>query len=310
MRVKILGSAAGGGFPQWNCACSNCVRLRQGTLRGRARSQSQVAVSLDGDRWYLLGASPDLRTQIENTPELQPRTGPRHTPLAAIVLTSADVDQVFGLLHLREFQPLRIYATASVHRILTEDNSIFRALQQPASQIVWSQIHPGESLELEPVKGAGSGLRCRALALPGSYPGFVEGERLAKSAAGEAVLGLIIEAAAGGKRLLYAPALPRIEDPWLREFRGCDLLLLDGTFWTEDELIGTRGGGKTAREMGHLPISGSGGSLEQLADLRRPRRIFIHVNNTNPILDEESPEYRQVVAAGWEVAQDGWEFEL
>ncbi len=310
MRVKILGSAAGGGFPQWNCACANCSRLRRGTLQGKARSQTQVAISPDGDCWYLLDASPDLRTQVGVTPELQPRAAPRHTPIGAIILTGADVDHVLGLLHLREFQPLRIYATASVQRILTEDNSIMSALQQLPQQAVWTQIRPGESFELEPLGSRPAGLRCEPVTMPGSYPAYVNGDRRAKCAADEAVLALMIEPVAGGKRLLYMPQLARLDKSWLPWFEACDLLLLDGTFWTEDELTRTLGGGKTASQMGHVPISGPHGSLMQLSSVKHPRKVFIHVNNTNPVLDEDSPEYRQVAAAGWEVAEDGWEFEL
>lgn len=279
-------------------------------MRGEARTQTQVAVSRDNQSWYLLNASPDLRAQILATPELRPGKGVRQTPIAGIVLTSADVDHVLGLLHLREFQPLHVYATSSVRDILNEDNSIFSALQQIPDQIVWTQIRPGERFELKPAAGPGSGICCQSMATSGSYPSYVGIKRAAKCAANEAVLGLIIEDHSGGQRILYLPGLAEIDDSWLPQFDECDLILIDGTFWADDELVKIRGGSRTSRQMGHVPLSGRGGSLERLASLKRPRKIFIHMNNTNPILDEDSPEYREVVAAGWELARDGWKIQL
>jgi pyrroloquinoline quinone biosynthesis protein B len=309
MRVKILGSAAGGGFPQWNCACSNCRRIRHGSFRGKPRTQSQIALTGNGARWCLLNASPDLRFQILSCPELQPKTGVRESPIAAVVLTSADVDHVAGLLHLREFQPLRIYSTDSVARVLTEDNSIFRALQQVPEQASWQRIRPGESFKLEPDGAAAAAIHCEPFALPGALPAYAGSDRRNKSAAGEAVLGLSLSTLAG-KQLIYMPSVAGVDDSLLARLDACDVLLFDGTFWSDDELVRIRGSGRTANDMGHMPISGPKGSLARLAPLKRPRRIFIHVNNTNPILDEESPERREVVAAGWEVAEDGWEVAL
>lgn len=309
MRVKILGSAAGGGFPQWNCACSNCRGIRNGTLRGSPRTQSQIAVTTTGAQWCLLNASPDLRSQILASPALQPKTGVRASPIVAVVLTSADVDHVAGLLHLREFQPLRIYATDSVARLLTEDNSIFRALQQVPEQASWQRIRPSEQFNLKVDGGSTAAICCEPFALPGELPAYAGSDRRNKSAAGEAVLGLSLTAPPG-KQLAYLPSVAGVDDSLLARLDACDVLLFDGTFWSDDELVRIRGSGRTAGEMGHLPISGPRGSLAQLAHLKRPRKIFVHVNNTNPILDEESPERREVVAAGWEVAEDGWEITL
>ncbi|MBI3666594.1 MAG: pyrroloquinoline quinone biosynthesis protein PqqB [Acidobacteria bacterium] len=311
MRVKILGVAAGGGFPQWNCGCLNCRRLRQGVFSGRARTQAQVAISSDNRNWYLLNASPDLRAQIEASPALHPGDGVRHSPIKGIVLTSGEIDQVIGLLLLREFQPLRVYATASVRRILVEDNSMFGALRRAAKQVEWTDVAPGGAgFDLTSVDGENSGLHCESFALPGSYPGFVGSERTAKSDPAEAVQGLIVEEANGGGRLAYMPAVALVEEGCLERLERCDTLLFDGTFWTDDELVRVHGGGRTAREMGHLPVSGPGGVLERLGQLRRPRKIFLHVNNTNPMLDEDSPEYRCAREAGWEVPHDGLELEL
>ena len=305
MRIKVLGSAAGGGFPQWNCGCVNCHRLRQGTLRGKARSQAQLAVSADGRAWFLLNACPDLRTQIEATPELHPLAGARQSPIAGIVLSSGDLDNVLGLLLLREFQPLQIFSTAAIHQIVSQNNSFFRLLERVPGQVTWTEIRADGVFEL---KSSGACICGRAIVLPGSYPAYVsetQRERLAKE---QAVLALVLESS--GRKALFAPALPAITKELQAAILDSELLLVDGTFWSDDELRQVRGGGPTAREMGHLPVGGSGGSLEQLASLKGGRKIYIHINNTNPMLDEESAQYRQAREAGWEIAEDGWEFEL
>jgi len=311
MRVKILGSAAGGGFPQWNCACPNCCALRAGTFKGKARSQTQVAISADNKNWFLLGASPDLRVQIEATPELHPRLQPsedgvRQSPIAGAVLSNADVDHTLGLLLLRELQPLRVHATGSIRRILTEDNSMFAMLQRVPGQVIWTDFTPGTTFPLLNAAGEDSGLRCRALSLGTHYPAYVSSRRRAELTFGEASLGLIVESPTG-KRLACMPAVPQIDDALLREFESVDVLLFDGTFWSDDELIRIQGAGQTAQQMGHVPVSSS---LVKLAQRRRPRKIYLHINNTNPMLNEAGPEYRQVREAGWEIAEDGWRFDL
>jgi len=327
--VKILGSAAGGAFPQWNCGCTNCRALRAGTFRGKARSQAQVAISNDGKSWFLLGASPDLRAQIEGTPELHPKEGVRQSPIAGVVLANADVDHVLGLLLMRELQPLRVYATDSVRRIVTEDNSMYAMLQRVAGQVTWDTFAPGSIFPLHAPAHDDSGLRCRALSLGAHFPAYVSPQRQGELSAGEASLGLIVQSkivesnvvepkiadstvveTSAGKRLAYMPAVPQIDDALLKEFESADLLLFDGTFWSDDELIRVQGSGQTARQMGHVPISSPEGSLRRLAGLRRPRKIFVHINNTNPMLNEAGPEYRQVREAGWEIAEDGWQFDL
>ncbi|MFZ0038039.1 MAG: pyrroloquinoline quinone biosynthesis protein PqqB [Candidatus Acidiferrales bacterium] len=308
MQVKILGSAAGGGFPQWNCACSNCARLRAGKFHGHARSQAQIAVRAEGRPWCLIGASPDLRTQILSDPQLQPEKSPRDSPIAAVVLTSADIDQVIGLLHLREFQPLQIYAASTIQQILREENSIFRALHQTEKQAQWETIVPDARHELKSPDGDSLHLTILPVSIGGSIPAYARKSDGANAKPDEAVLGLFIEA--NERRVFCASSLPRIDERWLAEWDRCDAILIDGTFWTDDELVRTRKEGKTAREMGHVPISGRGGPLEALAKLKRTRKIFYHVNNTNPLLDEDSDEYRQVIAAGWEIACDGMEIEL
>jgi pyrroloquinoline quinone biosynthesis protein B len=309
MRVKILGSAAGGGFPQWNCACPNCRALRTGTFHGKARTQAQVAISADNPGWFLLGTSPDLRTQIEATPALHPREGVRQSPIAGAVLTNADIDHVLGLLLLRELQPLRVHATDSIRRILTEDNSMFAMLQRVPNQVSWTNFSAGTTFPLQNPSGEDSGLRCRALSLGTHFPAYVSQQRQSELAFRDASLGLIVESPSG-KRLAYVPAVPQIDDALLKEFDSADVLLFDGTFWSDDELIRIQGSGQTAKQMGHVPVSSSEGSLSRLAGVRRPRKIYVHINNTNPMLNESGPEYRQVRESGWEIAEDGCQFDL
>jgi pyrroloquinoline quinone biosynthesis protein B len=309
MRVKILGSAAGGGFPQWNCACPNCRALRDGTLRGKARTQAQVAISADSRAWFLLGASPDLRAQMEATPELHPHEGVRQSPVAGAVLANADIDHVLGLLLLRELQPLRVYVTDSIRRILTEDNSMFGMLQRVPGQVTWTGFTPGTAFPLLNAANEDSGMRCRALSLRTHFPAYVSAQRKSQLSFGEASLGLIVESPSG-KHLAYMPAVPQIDDSLMKELESADVLLFDGTFWSNDELIRIQGSGQTALQMGHVPVSAAEGSLSRLAGLRRPRKIYMHINNTNPMLNEAGPEYRQVREAGWEIAEDGCQFDL
>jgi pyrroloquinoline quinone biosynthesis protein B len=309
MRVKILGSAAGGAFPQWNCACQNCRALRAGTFHGKPRSQTQIAITEDGRAWFLLGASPDLRAQIEATPELHPRQGTRHSPIAGIALANADLDHVLGLLLLRELQPLRIYSTASVRRILREDNSMFGMLHRIPDQAKWTDFASGEEFSLCDAEDVDSGVRCRAWSLSDHYPSYVTAERQAQLSPGEASLGFFIHAKSGA-RLAYMPAVPQVNDALLAELDACDVLLFDGTFWSNTELIQVHdnpGNAATSRQMGHIPVEET---LVELAGLRRPRKIFLHINNTNPMLDEASSQYRLVRNAGWEIAEDGWQFDL
>jgi pyrroloquinoline quinone biosynthesis protein B len=225
------------------------------------------------------------------------------------VLGNADIDHVLGLLLLRELQPLRVYATDSIRRILTEDNSMFAMLQRVPGQVIWSTFSPGAVFPLENPAGEDSGLRCRALSLGTHYPAYVSARRQSELTLGEASLGLIVETR-GGKRLAYMPAVPQIDDALVKEFDSADVLLFDGTFWSDDELIRMQGSGQTAQQMGHVPVSSPEGSLNRLAGLRCPRKIFIHINNTNPMLNEAGPEYRQVRESGWEIAEDGCQIDL
>ena len=295
MHIRVLGAAAGGGFPQWNCSCSNCRRLRQGRFNGKSRTQAQLAISTDGTRWFLLNASPDLRFQIEAFPPLQPHDcHPRHSPIAGLVLFSAEVDAALGLLLLRESQPLTVYATDAVWQILIGDNSLFQVLRRQADQVTWIRVLPGVPLTL-----ADSGIECLPVSTKGCFPGFVAEGRTARFDPAEAVLGMVLEH--GGRRVALFPAVSRVEPDLLELLRTCDVVFFDGTFWSDDELIRLNGSGKTARQMGHQPVEDT---LRALAEIEA-RKIFIHINNTNPILDEGSEEYREIQDAGWDVSFDG-----
>jgi pyrroloquinoline quinone biosynthesis protein B len=310
MRVKVLGSAAGGGFPQWNCACSNCSGLRAGTLKARPRTQAQVAVSSDPSHWFLLNASPDLRQQILATPELSATSPSLGSPISRILLTSADVDCVMGLLHLREFQPLQIYSTQAVRRILTEENSLFRVLSRSIPPVKWEPLPLDRLIPLLPptALGAKDGLFCKAVPLLGGFPDYVGNSLRGSMPPEEAVIG--VQLVHKEKRFFYGPSVAGQGEEWQRSVDESDLALLDGTFWKDDELISAKRSRKTAREMGHLPLWGERGMLKRPFRLGKTRRVLIHINNTNPILNEESSEHRAVRDAGWEIAYDGMEFNL
>jgi len=301
MRVKILGSGAGGAFPQWNCGCSNCRRLRLGSFHGSARSQAQVAVSGDGEAWFLLNASPDLRYQIEATPELRPRDMGRNSPIRGVILSGADLDLCLGLLLLREWHSLQVYSTAGVRAAITGGNRFFSTLERMPGQLNWQEVDQGTAHPFQC-----DCLRFSLLPLGGHYPSWVASS--SECPAEQAVSAIAIET--GSQSLAYLPGLPRVTPELVETLSACDVLLIDGTFWSEEELIQVEPNGRRASEIGHVPMSGSGGTLEALSDLGGVRRIYIHINNTNPVLDESGPEYRAIREAGWELAFDGMEIEL
>jgi len=307
MRIEILGTAAGGGFPQWNCACRNCAAVRRGSFAGKSRKQLQIAVSQDDHAWVLLGASPDLHAQIENNRFLHPRDGMRDSPIGGVVLTSADLDQTLGLLLLREFQPIHIFATESVRRVLVEDNSMFSMLNRMPRQATWQTICPGVCFQFP--LGEGSAIDYSPVSLGNRFPSYVAAKRAAMLNVMESTMGLILKSESG-RTLGYFPAVGCVDEQSLRYLDTLDALLFDGTFWRDTELIDVQMGAQTAREMGHIPVSSDSGSLALLSNIRCPRKIFVHINNTNPMLDESGPEYRQVRDAGWEIAEDGCHLEL
>jgi len=306
MRIKVLGAAAGGGFPQWNCGCPNCRDVRSGVLAAKPLTQECVAVSADGERWFLLNASPEIRTQIESCPALHPR-GPRHSPIAAILLTNGDLDHCLGLLSLRESHPLVIYATERVRRGFTEGNVLYRTLQRFPEQVTWRTLDAEKETELSGLDGQASGLTVTAVPAPGKPPVHLESSAAPDS--GENI-GVVIHERRSGKRLAYFSAAAAITPAMRAAFEAADCVFFDGTFWTSDELIALGLGDKRAEQMAHLPVGGEGGSLQALAGVHAPKRIYIHINNTNPLLRPHSPERKQVEAGGWEIACDGMEVNL
>jgi pyrroloquinoline quinone biosynthesis protein B len=311
MRVKILGSAAGGGFPQWNCVCSNCARLRAGMLNSRARSQTQIAFSPLLDVWFLVNASPDLRTQINGMPELTARAEIIGTsPIAGVFIPSADVDSVMGLLHLREFQSFFIFATAAVQKLLKAESGIFKVLERGNPSVKWQTLAPNARMgcHLSENSGEPPTFFCSAIPLGGAYPDYTSPEFLRTASEDESTVGFVVEQS--GKKLFIAPSLPGESLVWQKYAAVADVVLIDGTFWSDDELSQTGRSNKTARGIGHTPLSGPDGLLEQYPRDARGRKILIHINNTNPILDEDSAEHRAVLGAGFEIAYDGMEIEL
>jgi pyrroloquinoline quinone biosynthesis protein B len=306
VRIRVLGSAAGGGFPQWNCGCPNCRGLRAGTVRAAARRQESAAISADDEGWFLLNASPEIREQIEGFAGLHPRA-PRHSPIHAIILTNGDLDHTLGLLSLRESYPLVVYATERVRQGFTEDNVLYRTLQRFPEQVTWRPLKLGWEEELAGADGRGGGLLVEAVPVPGKRPIHLEGQG---SPDPEDNIGLRIREAASGRRLAYFPAAGGVTAAVAHALEDADCVFLDGTFWSSDELVAQGLGTKRADDMAHLPVGGSGGSLAALRGLHAPRRIYIHLNNTNPVLREDSAERAQVEAAGWEIAWDGMEVSL
>jgi pyrroloquinoline quinone biosynthesis protein B len=299
LHFRLLGTAAGGGFPQWNCSCTTCASSRAEPGRVSPRLQLQAAVWDSPDAMFLLNASPDLRIQIEANPELHPHTnrGKRNTPIQGIVLTTADLDQVLGLLLLREFQPLTLYATALVRRVL-EANSFFRMLERVPNQLSWVEIQAGTPFLL-----GTSEIVCTPFAMAGELPFYAR--ELGASEPGQASLGLLLED--HQTRVAYTPAVPVITDSLRTMYARCEAIFVDGTFWSDEELSKTHAGTPTAQAIGHVPMSGKDGTIALLSDLPVSQKVFVHLNNTNPVLDPRSSASKAVVEAGWTIASDGWE---
>ncbi|MBS3648341.1 pyrroloquinoline quinone biosynthesis protein PqqB [Pseudaminobacter sp. 19-2017] len=313
MRLKIIGSAAGGGFPQWNCNYRLSRAARAGSTSVRPRLQSSLAASADGRDWILFNASPDIRQQIAQTPELQPRAeGPlRSTPIKAVVLTNGDVDHVAGLLSLREREPFAIYAAPQILAILAA-NPIFDVLDPT---IVPRRALPIEGeLEIRDPTGRPTGLMVESFAVPGKVPLYLEDRSRPdadfSSDSGDTMGVRIWSGADEDRAALYIPGCARVDDVLRRRLLGAASVLFDGTLYTDDEMIAAGVGQKTGQRMGHIAMSGDDGSIARLSGLDIERAIFVHINNTNPVLDEESAEHAAVRAAGWEIAQDGMEIEL
>lgn len=303
MKIRVLGSGAGGGFPQWNCNCHNCSRIRQQTMRGKPRTQSSIAVSTDDNNWLLFNASPDIRAQLEAFPAIQPKGGVRGTGIKAILLIDSQIDHTTGLLMLREGKPLEIYCTDMVRQDLSSGFPVFNMLVDYCTV----NHHPvpidGSSFTIPGIED----LRFYTQALKSKAPPYSphrhdphDGDNI----------GVIIEQISTGKKVFYSPGLGEIEPHVMDAMHKVDCLLVDGTFWTDDEMCAQNISPKKAREIGHLPQSGPGGMIEVLNTVSQARKYLIHINNTNPILDEDSEPHQILKAAGIEVCHDGLEIEL
>lgn len=298
MRVRLLGTAAGGGVPQWNCRCPNCQAIREG--RGAARTHCALAFSADGVGWYLINATPDVARQVARWPELQPRSGIRSTPIRGILLTDGELDHVLGLLHLREGMPWTLYATASVAATLEEDLRLLPALRCYADvRLRVLSLADPECLEDEApaveVRVVETGRR------PPRYQGR------AGEAHGGAVVAVALTDLSSGSRVVYAPGVGELSDALRDQCAGADVVFFDGTFWADDELRRFGISEETAREMGHVPVGGRQGSALWLSEVRARSTLYVHINNTNPLLDPASSERAWIRGLGLDVADDGWE---
>ena len=298
MRIIVLGSAAGGGFPQWNCRCPTCSLAWAGDPRVVPRSQSGLAVSADGAAWVLVNASPDLRQQILATPALHPAEGRRHTPVSAVVLTNGDVDHVAGLLTLRERQAFALHASPSLHAMLDAD---------PVFAVLDRGLVTRHVTALDRVSDI-AGLAVTPFAVPGKVPLFLEAGEVEIGRETDMTVGLDIRA--GGRRAVHVPGCAAVTPALIDRIAGADLLLFDGTTFTDDEMPRLGLSPKTAARMGHVAMSGPEGSLARLAGAAVRAKVYVHINNTNPALVTGSPERAAVEAAGWRLAEDGMEITL
>jgi pyrroloquinoline quinone biosynthesis protein B len=305
MEVVVLGSAAGGGFPQWNCNAPTSKRAREGSTRAKWRTQASIAVSANGERWVMFNASPDARQQLLQNRCLWPRQGLRDSPVRAVVLTSAEVDHVAGLLSMRESQPFVLWGTRRVLGLLAE-NPIFGALNPEF--VRRRSFTLGERVALAGSDGP-LDLAMTAFAVPGKVPLFLEA-RDPRNLAGDAEDTVGVEITSADAKFHFIPGCARMTPELEERLRGSALVFFDGTLWSDDELVGLGISGKTGQRMGHMSIDGGSGTLSAFDKLDVKRKMFIHVNTTNPVLDEDSPERAEVAAHGWEVAEDGMRITL
>lgn len=305
MQIVVLGSAAGGGFPQWNCRCPNCLRARSGDVAAKPRTQCSLAISADGVSWFVLNASPDLRQQILAAPFLQPRRERRDSPIAGVVLSNADIDHVAGLLTLREDHAFVLHASGRVLRVL-EANPIFDVLDR--DRVIRRPLPLDRPVPLTAPDGP-AGLDITLFGVPGKVARYLEDPAQPGfgTQAGDTV-GMQITHQ--GRSLFYVPGCADIDEALAARLKGAELLFFDGTLWHDSEMVEAGLGRKTGSRMGHVCIDGDAGSLRRLAALDVGRKVYIHVNNTNPILIEDSRERQIVGQAGWEVAYDGMQVTL
>lgn len=299
MRIIVLGSAAGGGFPQWNCLCPVCQLAWAGDKRVKPRSQSSLAVSADGERWLLLNASPDLRQQIIASPALHPRGAKRQSPIACVFVTNADIDHLAGLLTLREQQSFTLFGSRATLAQVA-GGALFGVLNK--------DLVARREVELDVSVDTGIRLAVTPFSTPGKVPLYLEGEHVEVAVEGEATVGL--EVSDGAESFFYIPGCAEVNERVLARLQGASLLFFDGTTFTDDEMVALGLSAKTARRMGHVAMSGENGSLARLKTCGIARKIYVHINNTNPVLIEDSRERSIVEGAGWEVAFDGMEVSL
>lgn len=296
----MLGAAAGGGFPQWNSHADGCRRARAGDPTAPSRTQAGIAVSGDGERWFLVNASPDLRQQINATPPLHPRRALRDSPIAGVVLTGGDVDAIAGLLCMRERQPFMLHASARIHAVL-DANPIFEVL---ARDVVTRTVQP-----LDAPFRLDDRLTARLFAVPGKVPLYLEdGGDVPVIVSDDTTVGL--EVFDDAHRLLYIPGCAAMADDLVKRIAGADLVFFDGTLWSDDEMITAGLGSKTGLRMGHMSLSGHDGTIAAFDNIAVGQKVLIHMNNSNPVLLAESPQRAEAVAAGWTIAEDGMEFRL
>lgn len=303
MYIYVLGSAAGGGFPQWNCNCPNCHGVRTGTIQAKARTQSSIAVSENGTDWVLLNASPDIRQQLFEFKAAQPARKLRDTGITNVILMDSQLDHTTGLLTLREGCPMNVWCTEMVHQDLTSGFPVFNMLKHWNGGLQYHEVNPKQAFKIDGFEN----LEFLPLIIKSAAPPYSphrndphDGDNIA----------LIIKDHKTQKQLFYAPGLGKIDDQIMQIMQSSDCVMIDGTLWADDEMQQTGVGTKTGREMGHLYISGEGGSLSYLNQLSTPKKVLIHINNTNPILNENSSQFAELKANGVEVAYDGMQIEL
>ncbi len=309
LHVLILGVAAGGGVPQWNCNCAVCRSARSGNGSVAASNQASLAISGDGEHWFVINASPDLRQQIALNPQLHPRRGRRDSPLAGVILTNGDIDAIAGLLSLREGSPFTLYAHERVLAVLRE-NSIFHVLAP--GRVGRRAITPDEPFDLTLADGRPAGLEVTAFTVPGKIPLYLEDETNHRPGGLENgdTLGLRIRDTAGGGSVFVLTACARMTPALAKRLSGAPVVFFDGTLWQDDEMLRQGLGEKTGQRMGHLCMAGDGGSIEAFRSLAVARKIYLHINNSNPVWFADSPERRAAEQAGWEILADGTELTL
>lgn len=302
MDLVLLGTAAGGGFPQWNCWCPPCRVARSDPNRAHPRSQSSAAISIDGSRWFLLNASPDVREQLNRLNGVAP-SGTRYMPVEGIITTDAELDHTVGLVLLREARRLQLYSTDAVRAVLAEDSRLL-PVTEAFAEVRTHALPLNQAVRLRTIDGQSTGLSVTAFPVPGDPPRFARGEHPGHT------VGLIVRDADSGKSAAFVPGCAALSQPLLDRLARVDLLLFDGTFWTDTELIDLGISDRTARQMDHMPISGDDGSLRLIAALPCRHKVYTHINNSNPMLLEQSAERRTVEAAGVQVGDDGMRFTL